>query len=319
MASTLKKLFSLKKAAFKEQFAYGQLEILLDYLGLDYSYSLAGRLQHGSWYPNSRESFLTPISRLRFQPFWVYSKRLEEIANQANLKHVRAIGAPWYYMKHNINEKKLSDSSYESILIMPQHSTVNYINKSSVTLKNIRAKEFRSLVGNKNATVCLYYMDYLDLITRESFLNQGFEVTCLGMGNNEVPWSPQGSRREFLYNLYNLMIRHTHFAGEAFSTSLFYAMDLNLKIGIFPELRRFVEFGSNGYSQSKDSLIEKDENSINYFKKGVLNSSIGNFNYSEEYETEIENFLGKSAVMKPDQLIKILKFNKINAKKYAKV
>ena len=97
-------------------------------------------------------------------------------------------------------------------------------------------------------------MIFLDLETRSPFLELGFEVTCLGTGYNSTPLSSGGDRIKFLPNLYQLLKTHTHWIGESFNTSMFYAMSMGLQIGIFADNPHYFKMGTAVYSAQDNSF-----------------------------------------------------------------
>ena len=219
---------------FADQFVYGHREILLDYLGLDYEYGFCGRIQHGITPNSSAKNFKMPIWNFKHLPYWVFSKELEKNARNMGFTHVRAIGAPWNYMSEtNI----IYDNKRKDILFMPDHSTSTYRDVSSFSLKKKKAKALRKIAGNTStATVCLYYLDYLNMETRLAYEEEGFYVTALGAGKTPIPWAPVANRIEYLYNLKNLFRSHSSFVTDTFSTPLLYAISCNLPVGLFEEI-----------------------------------------------------------------------------------
>jgi len=299
-----RRLYELNRIYKKEQFSYGHREILLKYINADESQIINGRLQHGVWPSHWEESYLTNLSWSGFAPYYVFSKVREKEAYTRNLKHVISIGAPWYYMK--VNEPAVR-KKVRKFLIMPDHSTVNFIDESNFEQKIKRAKEFRKIIGEDSATICLYFNDFLDTQTREAFESQGFEVTCVGVGGNSTYWSTAGGRINFLPNLMKLMLEHEFFLTETLNTSLMYAIDLKLKVGIFPSLKKNLKLGVNGRVSSKDLTLEDHRRCIAYLEKTDLKLSINNFYFTSNYDEFVEEFLGISSVLQPDELKSILK------------
>ena len=285
---------------FRDQFNYGHREILLDYLGLDHSHAIVGRLQHGLFDP-SITSLRTPINIRLFKqaPFFVYSKVIENISKTRGFSHVKAIGCPWFYLpKVTDKEKKTIES--KKFLIMPEHSTANYPNISSIKEKQIRASFFRSIIGDQKATVCLHHIDYLELATRNSYLEQGFEVTCAGVGYNIIPWSIAGDRVNFLPNLRHLILQHDNLIAESINIQVFFATSLGKKVGIFPGVNSLIKLGSFG-SRSNAKKFESSyyfSEELNQNFKKVYNTC----DYLGNSEELLNQFLGYDSILTKDEL-----------------
>ena len=293
---------------FKDQFAYGHREILLDYAGLSTDTILLGKLQHGSTPLEYLLNFNSPKFHGKRSPFWVFTKNMEVKARCGGYKNVQAIGAPWLYLQHLLKDRINEDHSVsKKFLIMPEHSTQNYIDLSSKDIKRKRAEFFRDLFGVSNSTVCLHWNDFLDLETRSSFLELGFEVTCLGTGYNSTPWSSGGDRIKFLPNLYQLLKTHTHWIGESFNSSMFYAMSMGLQIGIFPDNPHYFKMGTAGYSV-QDNSFETLHNLYYTELSDAMKTSFNNFTKDGVHEEIWKAYLGSSNVLKPEELAATLKY-----------
>lgn len=293
---------------FTDQFVYGHREILLNYAELPSNSILLGKLQHGATPINYDINFNSPKFRGNRSPFWVFMKESEIAAHKSGHHNVKAIGAPWLYLISLLeNNEKKHDLPSSKFLIMPEHSTVNYINRTSAKIKNKRAKFFRDLVGNNLSTVCLHWNDFLDTETRQAFIDLGFKVTCVGTGFNLTPWSPGGDRVRFLPNLRNLLETHTHWVGESFNTSMFYAMSMGLNIGIFVDNPNYFEMGKSGYAIS-DGHFLKIHNLYLEELGSTMKSSLNDFNKNDEHGEIWKKYLGNSNILDPTELASILSY-----------
>ena len=294
--------------SFAINFSYGNREILLKYVGLDYSHQIIGILEHGVQEDWTDFDLLTPrlISGARSK-YWAWSYDTELLAISRGFSHVKAIGAPWYYMKRNLVEKaSFKEKQSNRILIMPSHSTGNAVDKATVSMKQARAKMFRDIVGNTPATVCLHAVDFCDVETYRAFQDFGFQITCIGNSWQQPIWSSAGSRVRMMFNLHELFLNHTHYLSDGYGTSLNYAIDMGLKIGIFPDIKKgqilgndwskSEEFFNNLYKLEKDYLHEKFPKLIN------------NFGDSAEYLHFAEAKLGLDCVRDPDELLDLLDY-----------
>ena len=292
---------------FSDQFSYGHREILLKYAKMSPDTLFLAKLQHGVWGPGETINFSTPRIRGRRAPFWVYSKSDEIVARGQGYSHVKAIGAPWLYLKSEVKPVK-NIARNPKYLIMPAHSTVNYVNSSSAKEKRLRAESFRQILGEVDATICLHFNDFLDPDTRNAFADTGYSITCVGVGGNSTPFSPAANRVRFLSSLMNLMADHTHLVNEGFSSSLVFAITMKLQIGLFPSTREKVSFGSRGSFSSVDSTRAKFDIEMKYLKQYMV-KSIDNFHFDETYLDISSRYLGENSILSNIELRDLLSSN----------
>jgi hypothetical protein len=298
---------------FAEQFMYGHREILLQFLGLDSSVQFIGNLQHGTFYPGAKVDFRTPSYLWgRQTKYWVFSKQREENAKSQGFSRVRAIGAPWCYIPKNlVIEKNDTGKSRKEgkVLIMPMHSQGDAIDQTPIELKRKRVELFREAIDGQNATVCLHYFDYLDESTRNLYAQNGFEVTCLGLGAVLPPWSPATGRQTFLLRLMKLMSEHEYFLTDGFGTQLFYALDMGMRIRVETEIGRLLSIGSKGHETETDSEIEMKMHTQVFFEKSLPNA-LGKFSENNQYREISDAWLGRDCQVNSKQLITLLDFRK---------
>ncbi|MDO8646049.1 MAG: hypothetical protein Q7R42_05655 [Candidatus Planktophila sp.] len=295
---------------FSEQFGYGHREILLKYCGLDFSTQLLGNLQHGVMLHHSYLDFRTPrYFGMRKSQFWVFSKEYEKLGRSLGNENVTAIGAPWLYLRDSVECEPQPVQKPEGILVMPGHSSGPYNSIASVQQKRARAKAFRQIVGTQKATVCLHATDFCNPDTTEAFLDEGFKVICPGSSNVLPYWAESGNRARTLHKIMSLMNSHTHLLTDRFGTHIFYAIDMGLKIGIFPEISELSPTRDlSGRKHVVDfSITDKEE--FNYLRENIP-EAINQFTESQKYQ-EISNLvLGRDAVMSPENLLETLDYRK---------
>ena len=280
---------------FSDQFSYGHREILLKYSNMSPGLFLLGKLQHGVWGPGEPINFHCPRIRGRRAPFWVFSKADELSARSEGNSHVKAIGAPWLYLMSGVNPKRHVTQN-PKYLIMPAHSTVNYVNSSSASEKHSRAQAFRQILGDVDATVCLHFNDFLDPDTRNAFIDTGYRITCVGVGANSTPFSPAANRVGFLLSLMRLMSEHTHLVNEGFSSSLMFAITMEMQIGLFPNTREKVRFGRQGSYSEVDSTRAKFDIQMEYLEQ-YMSKSIDGFYFDDSYLQISSRYLGAESLL----------------------
>lgn len=299
---------------FSEQFGYGHREILLKYCGLDFSTQLLGNLQHGIMLDHMWLDFSSPrYFGMRKSKFWVYSKKYEQLGRSLGNKHVIAIGAPWLYLRDSIEKYvqsfKVDEDKPKGVLIMPSHSAGPYNSLATVKQKKLRAKAFREIIGSQSATVCLHYIDFSNHETTDAFLDEGFKVTCAGSSNHLPYWSEAGNRVRTLFTQMNLMSTHTHLLTDRYGSHIFYAIDMGLKIGIFPEISRLSPIiDHSGRKKLYDDAVLLKEESI-YYRRNFP-EAIDQFTDSIKYQEVSNEVLGRDAIMSPAELLKELDYRK---------
>ena len=293
---------------YPDQFSYGHREILLDECGLDYATQLIGNLQHGIWDINTYDFRSPRFIRGRRTSTWVFSKDLEKIGRGMGFDRVHAIGAPWLYLKRRLEGTEVSHTlESEKVLVMPGHSQANFYDRSSREMIQKRVSLFRGVVGDREATVCLHPIDFLNSFTRNEFIEQGFEVTCLGLSNLSPVWSPASDRIKFLENLFYLMSEHSHYITDDVGTSLFYALNMRLKVAVFPEIRRELDTTSinSGEVNSGEYLSWSEQ----YLKENFP-EVINQFGSNENSNKFADISLGADCVRDKDELLEILDYRK---------
>jgi hypothetical protein len=291
---------------FGVNFSYGNREILLKYAGLDYSNQIVGILEHGAPGFQTDYDFRTPRSlNGTLTKHWTWSQQTEEIAKSRGFTNVIAIGAPWYYLKRSLVKESLpNNSGLDRFLIMPSHSTGNAVDTATISAKKAKAKMFRDITGDAPATVCLHAVDFCDLETFRAYREVGFEVTCIGNSFQQPLWSNAGSRVRMMFNLHELMLNHTHYVSDGYGTSLHYAIDMGLTIGLFPEIKK-LQILANSESGSREYFQELNEQEVKYLKKQVP-TLVNKFSAGGEYLAFSKTMLGFNSVKEPDELSEIL-------------
>lgn len=243
---------SQEKNVYKEQYAYGHREILLDYLDLPRSKSFKVILNHGHIYPDE----ITPVyfqADSRGKPVMqlVWRTDAEAAAKRAGFK-ATAIGAPGLYAMSNLGQdidstkKNLinfsrnhiwSDKTKDvqailadkKILYMPFHSW-----EGDVILHDESVIKLLADIPNSRITVCLGYLDFVDPNCRKIYQKFNVELYCAGIRDTSIPESASGGRPDFIYNLLAKIKEHDAVVSNELTTGQFYAACLNKIVGILP-------------------------------------------------------------------------------------
>jgi len=222
---------------FDEQFMYGHREILLSSAlnadpKLDKSSIISGGLLHGWAFDPS--IWRVRKSNLLRAPRFVWHRKFEEKLTQST-RNV-AIGAPWLYLLRELGINKhakvrLVDREPTDVLIFPGHNLL-YTSKKVYS----QASRYRELVGSRSATVCLYWLDFLDPVTHQSFVNAGFKVVCIGYTpRGKYGYSSKGGRVTFLPRLLELFASHDLVLADELGSGVFYAASLGKGIQLCPD------------------------------------------------------------------------------------
>ena len=279
---------------FKVQFAYGQREILTDYMRLDRTTLLMGVLQHGFTFRTNPADALTPRFRnYKRSPLWVYSEaRARSLRNQG-FKNVQAIGAPWLYLAPT-PESSSSKNTRDSFIVFPIHTALSV--NVSPSERDIKSKihYWKSISGDNTLTICLFWSDYLEWSWRRIAEAEGVNVTVVGIGDTNPVWSPHSSRIDFLPNLRTLLQQHSHAIFETFTSGMIYAISAGLAVGYFPQTQTEYESQLLGH-------IDGD-----YWMARQIPGIIGEFVEAHALVDRNNEMLGVESFSTPDRLKELL-------------
>jgi len=298
------------KSLFKEQFAYGHREILLKYCGLDFSTQIIGNLQHGVQVDrlHLRKSDLQSARYFhgKKSTFWVFSTKYMQSARYYGYKKVIAIGAPWLYLKKSITLKK-DIRSKKRILLMPGHESTTHPTRLTADQKRERAANYRKIVGDSSAIVCLHAVDFLDLEVRDAFRAENFNVTCVGGSSLYPVWSDAANRIKSLYTLMLLMNESDQLLTDRYGTHLFYAIDMGLDIAIHPNL---FNYNSMEDASGRTGVLSPEELNSGEYRYLFENfpKAINEFTSSKEYKEISDEVLGADAVLSASDLLNVLEY-----------
>ena len=235
LSLTLTPSWLQKIEMFKVQFAYGQREILTDYIGLDRTTLLLGILQHGFSYQDDPADTITPrLGNFKRSPLWVYSENRASALRHQGYKNVTAVGAPWLYLPP-ISATPNKNAKGDSFIVFPIHTSLSVdVSPSENEIKS-KIRYWKSLAGNSHLTICLYWSDYLEWSWRRIAEAEGVKVTFVGLGETVPAWSEHSARIDFLANLRTLLQQHSHAIFETFTSGMVYAISAGLTVGYFPQ------------------------------------------------------------------------------------
>jgi hypothetical protein len=279
---------------FKVQFAYGQREILTDYMGLDRSTLLLGILQHGFSHRDDPADAITPrLGKFKRSPLWVYSKNRESALRHQGFNNVTAIGAPWLYLPP-ISATPNKPAKGDSFIVFPIHTSLSVNVSPSESDIRHKIKYWKSLAGENHLTICLYWSDYLEWSWRRIAEAEGVEVTVVGLGETTPIWSAHNTRVDFLVNLRTLFQQHSHAIFETFTSGMIYAISTGLTVGYFPQTQ-------TDYESRLQDHIEGDQ-----WMARHIPGTVGEFVGADALLDRNNKMLGLESFCTPEQLRELL-------------
>ena len=225
---------------FHEQFAYGNREILLDYLSLPRNHIILGNLQSGFssylWQPKKLRMI---NGRLARHYVWTMPKHFE------GRRDIHAIGAIWLYfleMKF-ANDSWLELQSLKNPRLPSKVKSVGYIpakiGNSSISnpLMHVRNAEFlRSKLGSStNIKVLLDTRDMLSNETRLAYSRNEISTYCNGWNGTLLINGAMGDetlRTNFYLELFNFINSVDYVVSESFGSHLLYSLSIGIPIRI---------------------------------------------------------------------------------------
>ena len=231
---------------FSEQFLYGHREILCSYANLGDKAMIKGSVEHG-WAMDSGLG----IPRIPFGRYLHLSWSSERVArSQVNHPKTIAIGAPFIYA-HEIVKGKINTFKGEEftgrrkILFFPVHGEFSQQNASS------QINLFKEKYDPKDATACLYWVEFVNPQIYGAYNQAGFQVVCAGFSGQmehtglgytarRLAGSPIGGRPIFILRTIALLSQYESLVMGGLGSQCFYAAYMNRNFEIL-----------HGYFQTK--------------------------------------------------------------------
>jgi hypothetical protein len=284
---------------FGIQFSYGHREILLEYSKLDPTSLLTGILQHGVGPSFTLYSdWPTPRSmRLIRSELWVYSKKVAEELRSIGVPRVTAIGSPWLYSKILDQYKKNDQPSRPKFLVFPRHYTATFTSKISASDIREKISYWRTISGNEELHICLYWIDFLNPVWQFVAREEGVSLVCAGISGSSPVWAQTDLRIDFYKNLRKILDSSTHCIFESFTSAIFYANDLGKDIGIFQVPSSIREINTEKSFQMEQSWLLKNFPKI-----------FGSFGFGKSLDSSTQELLGYDDLLSSENLARILHY-----------
>ena len=300
---------------FREQFRFGHREVLLDYLGQDYSNLIFGFLQHGA-HPHSNIGYWPyqelPKNLTNFHSSFVWSQNAVFIAQSKGHRHVLAIGAPWLYLLSNrgllTGTKKIkrpTPKSGRELLLVPAHGSGHYFANSHY--KDMVTR-WRKKIGDVDASVLLYYTEFCDPRIRQIWINAGFNIECSGMAwgaEHRTVWTYNGGRPKFLSTTLNLLSNHEEVICLSPTTLAVYSISLGIPTSIQLDTGHSHPLGIVSEGKGVERLRKYDEDVFQH-SVNLLGRNFADRDISEEKIDRSLQYLGIESFKTRDELEDIL-------------
>ncbi len=227
---------------FSEQFLYGHREILINAAKLSDKSLIKGSVEHG-WALDSGRG-IRKITGGRYLYLSWSQARISR--SDITEKTTVAIGAPFIYA-HKEVESPLQNflnkyGRQESrILFFPVHG-----NEFSQQNAESQIALFRDKYDPREASVCLYWVEYINPAIYNLYKQAGFRILCagfsgqmehtgLGYSARRLAGSPMGGRPKFILNIIAMMATHSKIVFGGLGSSTFYAGFMRKDIELFPD------------------------------------------------------------------------------------
>lgn len=264
-------------------------------------------IQHG-WVSKEEAVEINIAKRkLYTAPYLAWNSNLNSIYKTD--KNIIPIGAPFLYLDLLNENKSLSNET--GTIFFPSHSVETDYNQDHQGL-HADVKHLNSIKEIENTsegpfTVSLYYKDFNNSKIRNIYLDNNWDIVSFG----------NRSSRDFLFKLYNVLIKKKNFVTTDYTSAFFYAMFLKKNVRLMREVSyngKIIEL----YKVNSDNKIfsKIDKSIINYIKKEIP-EVFDNYSFNEKIFNFSLKELGYHHLKSKDELRNILGINNYAKKKFS--
>ena len=310
---------------FSEQFLYGHREILVDYAKLEANSMIKGSIEHG-WALDSGRG-IRKLSGGRYLYLSWSSARVSRSGVSENT--TVAIGAPFIYAFDKVDEQikeflKKYPVDPSRILFFPVHG-----NEFSQQNPESQIALFKEKYDPRNATVSLYWVEYINPVIYSLYKQEGFTIVCsgfsgqmehtgLGYSARRLAASPIGGRPSFILNTIAMLATYSKVVFGGLGTGVFYAgymrkdiemlhkyltttfLDMDSERGTsfeaHPQEARYVKYVADYMECNFDEI---DYNTDEFYKLADLELGKADMRSSDQLREILQNFLSNSANIQP--------------------
>lgn len=305
---------------FSEQFLYGHREILIDYAGLHSTSMIKGSIEHG-WALDSGRGIRSLTGGRHLYLSWSSAR-----VARSGLKESTTvpIGAPFIYA-HSKVENQISKFQRENglnhrrILFFPVHG-----NEISQQNPESQIALFSEKYEPSGATVCLYWVEFINPYIYSLYKNAGFKIVCsgfsgqmehtgLGYSARRLAGSPIGGRQNFILNTIAMMSTHSKIVFGGLGTAVFYASYLKKEIEL---LHKYLSSTFLDMDSEHGTSFEAHPLEARYvsYVSGYMKCKFDEIDYnSQRFRDLAELELGKADMLTREALHDLLKNNLCSA------
>lgn len=222
---------------------YGHAHILSEYCGFEHADPppIRGKIQHGWTFVHG---FGNKHTSDRSLANFVWSDQCRRRGQVIGWRDYWTIGAPYLYL---MRLRPDPAPKREGTIWYPFHGTIEY-----ETVGGSHRSLIEEIKDTEEGpvTVCLYYVEFDDPVTRGHYEDAGFRVIC--HGKRGAQW--QGTDSNFLYRALAENRAHERVASNRLSTAIFYGVAAGCEPAVYGDPMEF-EGGAAGFDGT-DLLLE---------------------------------------------------------------
>lgn len=295
---------------FSEQFLYGHREILCTYANLPNTAAIAGSVEHG-WALDSGRGI-----RKFHGGRYLYLSWSDNRMKRSLIEHKKtvAIGAPFIYLA-TLLEGKLAETSIcsqRSLLFFPVHG-----NEFSQQNARSQIQLFSEKFDPNKATVCLYWVEYVNPEIYKLYSDSGFSIVCAGFSGQmehtglgytarKLAGSPIGGRQNFLINTIRFILNHQKIVLGGLGSVLFYSSFLGKEIEL---LHKYIDtdYLDMDYLEGNSFRTNNDEIKYRAYIEKIMRMDFEKIDFnSESFKKFVKSELGMHNQLDPNDLSELL-------------
>ena len=298
---------------FSEQFLYGHREILMNYAQLDNKAMIKGSLEHG-WALDSGKGIRKFPSGRYLYLSWSEARMMRSMIDDPM---TIAIGAPFIYahavVRDVLKKSKLENLSAErDTLFFPVHG-----NEFSQQNAESQVQLFTEHYSPTKATVCLYWVEYVNPQIYGYYESMGFNIVCsgfsgqmehtgLGYSARRLAGSPIGGRPNFILNTIAMFASYENVVFGGVGSGLFYAAYMEKNITL---LHKYLSTSYLDMDYEWGNTFKKNPDEVRYVKyiADSLQCEFADIDYnSQKFREFVALELGVKSMKSPDDLRRLL-------------
>ena len=298
---------------FSEQFLYGHREILISHAQLGNKAMIKGSVEHG-WALDSGKGIRKFPSGRYLYLSWAEARIMR---SKIDDPMTIAIGAPFIYahaaVRDTLREFKIQNLSAErDTLFFPVNG-----NEFSQQNAESQVQLFTEHYSPTKATVCLYWVEYVNPQIYGYYKSMGFNIVCsgfsgqmehtgLGYSARRLAGSPIGGRPNFILNTIAIFASYENVVFGGIGSGLFYAAYMEKNITL---LHKYLSTSYLDMDYEWGVTFNESPDGMRYVKyiADSLECEFADIDYNSEKFRELANQeLGVPSMRSPTELKQLL-------------